>query len=251
MHVPQTVKRSYRVVSNADITEQVFELTLEPMTPDDRIPAFEAGQWVNLHLLNKDGSVWAASPYSIAIAPAEAEPDLPAGRQGGRVVLAIKRAGDFTARAHDLNLGDTVFLQGPFGAFTLKHASRSVFFAGGIGITPIRSMVRHALAAYPDMDMIVFYSVRDASQCAYEQEFRDMDARLNTFRLITQPPCVEDPRSAEVYGGVDAALLDQAILDYGRTEYYLCGPKAFMDKIIAFLHTRGVYSNHIHQERFS
>jgi len=241
---PQTIRRPYRVVSNIEIAKGILQVILEPVNPDNRIPPFEAGQWVSLHLLNENGSVWAKCPYSVANAPQEVERDT-------RIELGIKVFGDFTKRVQTLKAGDVADLQGPFGAFTLAPSPRAVFFAGGIGITPIRSMIRHARYAYPSMDATLFYSVRDVAQSVYGEEFERLAAEWGSFRLITKSPCVADPNEPGGFGGVDEAFLDRTIGEYAHTEYYLCGPKDFMDKLTAFLHTRGVDSASIHQERFS
>lgn len=244
MTAPQAERRPYRVVSNMDIANGVLQLILEPVDPNNRIPPAEAGQWVSLHLMNEDGSVWAKSPYSISVAPHEVEGD-------NRIELGIKIFGDFTQRVKTLKQGDVVELQGPFGVFTLKDSPRSVFFAGGIGITPLRSMIRHAKHAYPNMDMVLFYSVRDITQSAYGNEFENMESESDLFRLITQSPCVVDPNAPGGFCDVNPELVDGIISDYTDTEYYLCGPKDFMDKITTFLQARGVDSKSIHQERFS
>jgi ferredoxin-NADP reductase len=239
---PQTIRRPYRVVSNTKIAKSVLQLTLEPVDPKNFVVHAEAGQWVSLHLLNEDGSVWAKRSYSIALAPADIGHDK-------RIELGIKVIGDFTKRVKTLKKGDIVELQGPFGVFTLKDSPRSVFFAGGIGITPLRSMIRHAKHVYPDMDMILFYSVRDIEESAYGKEFEKMES--DSFKLITQSPCVVDPDASGGFGDVDPGLVDGAVSDYTNTEFYLCGPVDYMDKITKFLGTRDVPNERIQVERFS
>jgi ferredoxin-NADP reductase len=239
---PQSLIRPYRVTSNAEAARGIFALTLEPADPENRIPSFEAGQWVYLQL--SDGIEPLKRPYSMASPPFDVERD-------HRILLCIKILGGFTGRAHALKAGDEAGLQGPFGAFTLRaQAPRSVFFAGGIGITPIRSMIRQAHRANPSMDITLFYSCRAEEERAFADEFRILDARLDAFRLITRPPCVTDPSAPGGFGRVDAEFIDASVREYADTEFYLCGPADFMDKLVSFLHTRGVAPGRIHTERF-
>ena len=134
---PFLISRPYRVIRRCDLAHEIIELRLAPTgTP---IPAPRAGQWAYLELANPDGTPWARAAYSIANAASDVF-------ETGIIEFGIKREGDFTERVFALKEGDTVNLQGPFGAFALdQNASRSIFFAGGIGITPLRSMIYEAL----------------------------------------------------------------------------------------------------------
>jgi ferredoxin-NADP reductase len=243
MQIPSpSLIRPYRVISNEDIARGIFALTLEPADPENRIPSFQAGQWVYLHL--SDGMEPLKRPYSVASAPFETERD-------HRILLGIKVLGGFTRRAHALKPGDGAGLQGPFGAFTLRaQAPRSVFFAGGIGITPIRSMIRQAVRANPSVDMTLFYSCRGEEERAFADEFASLDRASGAFRLFTRPPCAADPSVPGGFGPIDAEFVDVSVREYADAEFYLCGPADFMDKLLSFLHTRGVAPDRIHTERF-
>jgi ferredoxin-NADP reductase len=241
--LPQAVLKPYRVTSNSEIADDVRELVLEPEDPEKAITAFEAGQWVNLHLLNPDGSVWAKSAYSIANAPSELG-------SGKRLTLGIRVSGEFTRRARELKPGDRVQLQGPFGVFTLhRDAPRVVCLAGGIGITPLRSMIREALLADLPIDLILFYSCKTRAGCAYVDEFAKLASRHGRFRFI--PVFTQEEALDAETRRIDAAMLDTHLSDYGIGEYCMCGPKGFMDKTAKLLHTKGVEPRQIRYERFN
>lgn len=252
---PQAQLRRYRVTTNRPIAEGVFQLLLEPVA--DPIPPHKSGQWVSLHLLNPDGSVWAKAAYSIANAPPVTGP----------LELGIKVAGDFTQRARLLKTGDEVLLQGPWGVFVLQtDLPRLVMFAGGIGITPLLSMAREACGTAMSSDVLLFYSSRTCRESAYLDELRGLAKRCPRFRLVeictreTHPPSAEPvPSGAEGLGAgsegketgrIDAAMLDRYIQDYSVGEYSMCGPKDFMDNIKQLLQNKGVEVKKIRHELF-
>jgi ferredoxin-NADP reductase len=242
MPPPQILSRPYRVVSNDEMAEDILRLVLEPVDEADVVPLAEAGQWVSLNLVNEDGSK-ESRPYSIASAPFEVERD-------HRIELGIKVAGDFTRRVQALKPGDVVELKGPFGVFTFKDAPRSVFFAGGVGVTPLRSMIRQARHAHPDAELTLFYAVHDETRFVYLDEFKQMVDDSETFRLVTWPPRLPGPNVRGGFGE-DGEFVDGVIPEDARSaEYYLCGPKTFMERIKTLLLSKGVDPASIHQERF-
>jgi ferredoxin-NADP reductase len=235
--------RDYTVESNRALADGVFELTLTPVGPAGRIPDPCAGQWVMLHILEPDGTIWAKSPYSITNAPEEVA-------SSGRVSLAIREAGAFTQRAKALAEGDSVKLQGPFGVFVLApNAKRHVFFAGGIGISPLRCMILHALAEQPGVPIVLFASARTAHEAAFLEEFRAL-ARVNP--LVTFVPVFTRESDDAVdghRGRIDEALVRRH-LGSPDADCYVCGPRPFMDEVMRILHDIGVEESRIHSERF-
>ncbi len=238
------ILRDYTVASNRALADGVFELTLTPVDPAEHIPDPCAGQWVMLHVLEPDGSVWAKSPYSIANAPAEVA-------SSGRVSLAIREAGAFTRRAKTLAEGDPVKLQGPFGVFILSsNAKRHAFFAGGIGISPLRCMILHALAEQPGTPIVLFASARTAHEAAFLDEFR---ALAETNPLVTFVPIFTretDEAVDGVRGRIDEALVRRYLGSPGDADCYVCGPRPFMDEVMRILQDIGIDAKRIHSERF-
>jgi ferredoxin-NADP reductase len=120
----------------------------------DRPPGFEfeAGQYVDITLINPpetdpDGSI---RSFSLASTPAEEH------------LLVVTRVRDtaFKRTLQQLPTSTEVELDGPFGSFAL-HANRSkpaIFLAGGIGIAPFSSMIRHAVRTSPQTQLYLFYS---------------------------------------------------------------------------------------------
>jgi ferredoxin-NADP reductase len=241
MPLPPSVQlHRYRVTDNHPIADGRFGLKLEAV--DEPIPSFQAGQWVSLHLLNDDGSEWGKAPFSIANAPAESE-------RG--IELGIKVKGDFTKRARQLPVGAVVMLQGPWGVFTLrKDVPRAVMFAAGIGIAPLRSMIREACLSHLTIDIVLFYSVSTRANAAYLDELHEFAGVCPYLRII--PVITREPNAsgnAEVRR-IDAQMLDAHIKDYSIGEYLMCGPNEFMDSMRTLLMEKGVEKQRIRSERF-
>jgi ferredoxin-NADP reductase len=155
---PVLVVRRFRIQEVKWETAETYTLVLAPEDAND-MPAFKPGQWVYLHLFNDDGTMWAKAAYSISLAPEECSQ---------RLEMGIKLHGDFTKRASKLMPDDLVGVQGPFGVFVLPPGeSPLVMFAGGIGVTPLRSMLRSLIATGATRPVTLFYSNKYVEESPY------------------------------------------------------------------------------------
>lgn len=228
---PVLVIRRFRVQEVKWETAEIFTLVLAPEDATD-MPVFKPGQWVYLHLFNQDGTPWAKAAYSIALVPEECS---------GRVELGIKLHGDFTKRVSKLMPDDAVAIQGPFGVFVLPPGeSPLVMFAGGIGITPLRSMIRSLASAGGSRPVTLFYSNKYAEESAYLEEFMALAAEAPWFRFI---PILTQQAPTDwkgERGRLDLAMLERySVIDSNAT-YLMCGPKPFMESVRGFLQEAGV-----------
>lgn len=240
---PLLIKRPFTVVSNETLADGCFRLVLEPAEQASMFP-FIAGQWVYLYLLNEDGSEWARAAFSIASAPSGSRE---------RFELAIKVYGDFTTRARGLQPGSRVLVQGPFGVFTLRASAHPlVLFGGGIGVTPLLSMLREVAATGAERDVVLFYSNRSRADVAYEQELRSIveaHPRIRIHFILTRhAPAGWDGESRRL----DADMVRAHVLDLAAAEYLMCGPNPFMDGVQQILVSLGVdVQKKLRKERFS
>ena len=233
----------FRVKERKWETKDIFTLFLEP-EENGRTISFKAGQWVYLHLLNSDGSTWARAPFSIATAPEEV---------GDGLELGIKIKGDFTKKASQLGPDDVVGLQGPFGVFILsENTSRLVMFAGGIGITPLRSMIRSFYLRRAAVSVTLFYSVKSAEDGAYFEELEKMAKEWPGLHLVfTLTDHV--PRTWQhERGRITVAMVRKFCPDLAQADFMLCGPPGFMAEIEQLLAELGVdVKKKVYKELFS
>lgn len=167
------------------------------------------------------------------------------------VRFTIRERGDFTSGIGALRPGTKVFLDGPFGHFsyTRHPAAGYVFIAGGIGITPIMSMLRTLAAAKDDRPLLLIYAARDAERMVFREEIDGLTERLNlkVAYVLRVPP----PGWTGEQGRLDPAMLAR-LLDRDTTGYhfFVCGPDEMMDMVERELLGHGIGFGRVHSERF-
>lgn len=240
--VSQPVIRQFHVVANRAIADGVFELTLGP-TDGQPVFDYQAGQFVMLQLLNADGTVWAKAAYSLAGAPDESR---------DFIVLAVKVRGDFTQRASALKPGDPLNVQGPFGRFVLPEGdSHLVLLAGGIGITPFRSMLRQVLSRGQGRRVTLVYSCRTLQVMPYFEELQELAARHPDFKcVITFTGYPPDGWTGET-GRIGQKLIAKHVPDAKTAEFMACGTNEFVKDMYESLAKLGVdVTLRLHKEIF-
>ncbi len=221
------------------ITPKVFRLDVAPQ--DGTVFGFKAGQFVMLRLFNADGTFWKQKAFSICSTP----------RMKDAIELGIKRYGEFTNRAAELTVGDRVEVAGPYGVFTLpEKATNIVMMAGGIGITPLLSMIRNVAEEQRPVTITLLYSNPTLEDTAYRNEL-DMLAQKNPNFTVLHFITREEAPEGLFSGRVDTKAMEQycPVTDQ-TTFYYLCGPVLFMQEITQHLVGKGVGLERIKMERF-
>jgi ferredoxin-NADP reductase len=223
--------RRFRVIENRQEAEETFVLVMEPADGEPMF-SFQAGQFVMLHILDADGASVGRAAFTIASAPVESSE---------KIELGIKVYGQFTTRAKTLNVGEIVGIQGPYGRFVLeKDAEPLVLFAGGIGITPFRCMIREILLSGLKTNVILFYSDRSMATMAYEKELRELATTHKNLRvnfLFTRDKV--DPSIGEC-GRLNAEIVSRELTFPPTAVYCMCGPDPFMECVKSILISNGV-----------
>ena len=202
---------------------------------------FAAGQFVWLKI-GSTPFVFEEHPFSIA-STAE-HPD--------RMEFTIKALGDFTELLGALRPGRRVFLDGPYGGFTiegLEDAPGFVFIAAGVGITPLLSMLR-TLADQEDRRRIwLIVSARTQYDLMLLPEVTQVQARLN-LKVIPVVSSPEPGWTGEI-GRIGHNLLTRTLPRRPhRLHYFLCGPAPMVTSVSHDLAALGIPLRRIHTERF-
>lgn len=170
----------------------------------------------------------------------------------GALSVSIKALGDFTGTVRDLDPGTTVYIDGPHGVFTIdQHEGAGFcFIAGGVGITPIMSMLRTLADRSDARPAILIYANRDWDDVLFRDQIAELAPRLDlrvTHVLSGTPPA--DWRG-EV-GRITTELLRERLpAGYRRFQFFICGPGALMDAMERGLLELGAAPERIHTERF-
>jgi predicted ferric reductase len=169
----------------------------------------------------------------------------------GQLEFTIKELGDFTATIKTVHSGETAFVDGPYGAFTIdRHrAPGYVFIAGGIGIAPLMAMLC-ALADRGDTrPIILFYAYRRWERLTFREAIEKLRSRisLRVVYILGEPPEGWDGET----GRIDAEVLNRHLpTDRRNLHYFICGPEAMTQAVERALYDLGVPLGQLHTELF-
>ncbi len=209
----------------------VYTLVLKPESGVERL-GFKAGQWVYLHLLDAAGGSWGRAAFSIATAPEESDE---------WIELAVKIHGDLTKKGAQLQPGDMVGIQGPFGVFVVpEDAQRLVFFAAGIGITPLRSMIRSLALQKKQLPITLLYSNKSVEETVYFEEFERLAKDWPSFQPVFFLTAHTPSEWNYATGRINAESFARYCPDIADATFLMCGPASFMDCVKGLLEERGV-----------
>lgn len=208
---------------------------------------FKPGQFANLTLLNPPETDGEGNVRSLSIASAPFEEDL--------LFATRMRDTAFKRVLKAMPLGSELTLGGPFGSFTLhSDASRpGVFLAGGIGITPFRSMILHASRNRLPHRLLLVYSNRRPEDAAFLQELEGIEKKNTKYKFIGTMTQMEkskrkwDGRT----GSIDKDMLSECTDDWKGSIYYVAGPPTLVSAIGHVLADLGVSEDDVRSEEFA
>ena len=235
-------RRPYQVVDISEHSARSWTLAIEPVGHAG-LAAFKPGQFAWLTLRASPYAL-REHPFSICSAPEQ----LP------RLEFGIKELGDFTGTIGALKAGETVYIDGPYGIFSYENhpdAAGFVFIVGGIGITPILSMLRSMTHRQEKRPVWLFYGNASLQEIAYRDEVDGAAATLNLQVIHVLQDAAED-WSGET-GFIDRDILERhlpADLPAAGLRYFLCGPKPMLEATEKALRGMGVSLRHIQSEIF-
>jgi predicted ferric reductase len=194
------------------------------------------GQFLIWRFLD-DKRWWQAHPFSLSSPP-----------DGRELRLTVKNIGDFTARLGGLRPGTPVLVEGPFGKFTEERATspRVLLIAGGIGITPLRSLAESM--AERGHDVVLLYRATRERDLVFRDEL-DQLARQPGVRveyLLSEGPHKHRPGAA----WFQPKLMRELVPDLAEREVYVCGPSGMNQTVTAILAEIGVDASRVHIEVF-
>lgn len=232
------LRRPYRVIEVRPERGDAWTVALEPRGHAGF--TFVPGQFAWLTLRAHPLSM-REHPFSIASSP---EPS-------GRLEFTIKQLGDFTSTIRHIQVGETAYVDGPYGAFTVERhpAPGYVFVGGGIGIAPIVSILRGLAQRADRQPILLFYAYRTWERLTFREALEDLRSRLNLqiVYVLGEPP---EGWQGET-GMITTDLLDRHLPDDRRQlHYFICGPEPMTHVVERALNRLGVPTSHLHTELF-
>jgi ferredoxin-NADP reductase/MOSC domain-containing protein YiiM len=234
-----------RVTNIHKESDSVTSFTLKPID-GQRLPVFQAGQFVVLRLLVDPDKPPVLRSYSLS--------DLP-GADYFRITVKSELNGIGSSFLCNHTQEDAVLdVSAPRGSFTLRPSQNPVvLLSAGVGATPVMSML-HALAAEKSQrDIWWIYGARNSLDHPFAEESRSLLKQLSRGRryIVYSRPAAADRVGADFdsRGHIDTALL-MTIGVSRSSDFYLCGPPSFLQNMRDGLRNWGVLAENVHAEIF-
>jgi predicted ferric reductase len=235
---PQRLARRPYLVERV-VPERGGAVTLALRADGHRGRPFRPGQFAWLKLAD---APHALTEHPFSYSSSAGRPELP--------TFTIKVYGGFTRRIAEMRPGTRVLVDGPHGSFSVRpDAERFVLIAGGIGITPIISVLRSAADADDRRPFLLVYGSLRWEHATFREELERLRQRidLSVVHVLTEPP----PGWQGETGFIDAALLERHLPpDLHCADVFLCGPPPMLAAAVAGLERLGVAPEHVHAEQF-
>ena len=205
-----------------------------------------AGQHYDIRLTSDDG-YRAQRSYSIASAPERA----------GEIDLTIElvEGGEVSAFMHEVVVpGDRIELRGPIGGYFVWEAAMAgplLLVAGGSGVVPLMSMLRHRAAMGSTAPARLLYSSRTYEDVIYRTELDALAARGDSFELFHTLTRSQPDGWTGFARRIDTRMLGEVSRLYGaKALTFICGPTALVESAANGLLELGLKSERIKTERF-
>ncbi len=205
--------------------------------------SFEPGQFC---WLNMGRSPFHLEQHPISMSSsAEVPPD-------GAVAFTIRDLGDWSGKVVPaLRPGDRVWVDGPYGVFSpdREEGPGYVLVGGGIGVTPLVSMVETLADRRDRRPVILFHGAHGEGDLTLAERLESLRGRLDlsVIPVLEHPP----PGWTGETGLIGADTLRRHLpREHGRFQYFVCGPPPLMDSMERVLPSLGIPAARIHSERF-
>lgn len=220
--------------------------TYEFIFSSDRKLKFSAGQYLEWTLAHPHADIRGIRRY-FTIASAPEDPDYRIG------VKFYEPMSSFKKRLLSMRRGERIVASQLAGDFTLPadKNKKLVFMAGGIGVTPFRSMLEHLLINKERRDITIFYSNKDIKDVAYVEllDRAERELGIETVPILTnQSP--DTLAKSDFPSGVNAELIKEQVPDYAERMFYISGPHGMIMAFEDILKELGVSSRHIKKDFF-
>lgn len=181
-------------------------------------------------------------PLAFSLASAPSEPFL---------VIAMRDSHSPWKQAIKIaKIGQNLEISGPYGAFALHYHPKTpaVFLAGGIGITPFRSMIVEEKRKQFPHGIFLFYANRNFESAIFIDELSQLQHPQLQFIPIFEEPTSAIPSET---GLICKEVIHKYIQDIFKPIYYIVGPPAMVDTVHQLMITMAVDNNHIYTEAFT
>ena len=240
---PMLLKRQmYAVTHVASVGRDTYAVELAPQ--DDGVFAYAPGQFAFL-TFRSEALPLERHPWTISSTPTRPK----------SLIFTIKCSGDFTALIGRLKPADTALVDGPYGLFSyLAHVRdpdrEMIMVAGGVGVTPMLSMLRYMTDIGDMRKATLVWTNRTEADILCRDELEAIEAKM--ANLTVHHVLTRQRDFGGRTGHLDKAMLEDLLSGCSRqAAVFVCGPPPMMDAVCKDLKRIGFRAHLIHTEKFS
>lgn len=206
---------------------------------------YRAGQFGDITLIDPPETDDEGNIRGFSLASAPSDDDL--------IMATRLRDTAFKRVLKDLPLGSEVKLDAPYGDFTLHktETTPAVFLIGGIGITPVRSMIAQATADKTSHSLTLLFSNKTPADAPFMADLEGFAAKNPNFTFVPVMTDVTPEQWDGEHGYIDGDMLKRHVSDLQAPIYYLAGPAAMVAAMRKVLVEAGINEDNIKTEEFS
>ncbi|WP_010532035.1 FAD-dependent oxidoreductase [Lentibacillus jeotgali] len=205
---------------------------------------FKAGQFGDFTLIDpsETDEKGNSREFSFVYAPSENE----------LVTATRMRDSAFKRELEKLPEGSEVKFDGPIGHFTLHktESTPAVFIIGGIGITPIRSMIAEATEQQTSHDMTLLFSNTKPEDAPFQSDLKKFEEQNPNFKFVPVMTQADSDEWNGESGYIDEDMLKRYVSDVSEPIYYLSGPGGMVNDMYDMLVEAGANEDNIRAEEF-
>jgi propane monooxygenase reductase component len=228
------------VIANDPVTHDMRHLVVRLLEPEE-IKYFP-GQYMDFEVPGHH----ATRSFSMAGTP---------NREGVfEFVIRIYPGGLFSGYLADqLQVGDRLKVEGPFGAFRLRESSAAdlLFIGGGAGMAPLLALLRSMAERGLERPVTFYYGARTRRDLCFEEELRKLQEQLPGLTFV---PALSEPSDDDGWDGETGLITDvveRRETAVARMDAYVCGPPPMVEAAIALLTRLGRSEDHIFYDKFT
>lgn len=158
-----------------------------------------------------------------------------------------------------VKIGDRIDVMDPMGHFTTEYSAENkrhlILFAGGSGITPMKSIAKSTLHVEPDSIVSLIYANKDINSIIFKDHFQQLEekyeGRMHVIHILDNAPLEWQGHSGLLNHEMLTKLLER-IPDWGydKTTYLMCGPEGMMNNVETLLELQNIPKDRIFKESF-
>ncbi|MCL4546876.1 MAG: FAD-dependent oxidoreductase [Candidatus Marsarchaeota archaeon] len=216
------IEKKYQLYERIDETKDVIIVKFKP--ENGQPLNFTPGMFIMISGIDETGKVREARAFSIASDPLSPILELYAVKE--HPLLGVMHRTFFL----DAKINSTFIVKGPYGQFVfdINNDKKVLLIAGGTGVAPFMSFLKHMDATSSNIDVVLMYSVRFPTDIIRKDEIKEFEKKLNLKTIITVTRPQPNDNWNGLTGHIDSNMIKTQCTDFLERKVYICGPLAFV-----------------------